>query len=82
MRDPSVSTAISRYRNRNTNSLVPKELWCQGTLVSDLLFVFPENRTDTCFPEIEPELVHSWLKKAKTDVLDSKAYFKKLREGK
>ena len=32
--------------------------------------------------EIEPELIHRWLKKAKTDVLDSKAYFKKLREGK
>ena len=32
--------------------------------------------------EIEPKLIRSWLKKAKADVFDSKAFFKKLREGK
>jgi hypothetical protein len=32
--------------------------------------------------EIDPKVVRRWLKKAKSDVFDSKAYFKKLREGK
>ena len=32
--------------------------------------------------EIDPKLIRRWLKKAKSDVLDSKAFFKKLREGK
>jgi hypothetical protein len=32
--------------------------------------------------EIEPKDVCRWLKKAKSDVLDSKAFSKKLREGK
>ena len=31
--------------------------------------------------EIDPKLIRLWLKKAKSDVFDSKAYFKKLREG-
>jgi hypothetical protein len=32
--------------------------------------------------EIDPKVIRRWLKKAKTDVFDSKAFFKKLREGK
>jgi hypothetical protein len=32
--------------------------------------------------EIDPKVVRRWLKKAKSDVFDSKAFFKKLREGK
>lgn len=32
--------------------------------------------------EIDPKLVRRWLKKAGSDVFDSKAYFKKLRAGK
>lgn len=32
--------------------------------------------------EIEPQAIRRWLRKAKSDVLDSKAYVKKLREGK
>lgn len=32
--------------------------------------------------EIDPKAVRRWLKKAKSDVFDSKAFFKKLREGK
>jgi len=32
--------------------------------------------------DIDPEVVRRWLKKAASDVLDSKALFKKLREGK
>jgi hypothetical protein len=32
--------------------------------------------------EIDPKVVRRWLKKAKSDVFDSKAYFQKLREGK
>jgi len=32
--------------------------------------------------EIRPSVVRGWLKKAKSDVFDSKAFFKKLREGK
>ncbi len=32
--------------------------------------------------ELDPKLVLRWLKKAKSDVFDSKAFFKKLREGK
>jgi len=31
--------------------------------------------------EIDPKAIRRWLGKAKSDVLDSKAYFKKLREG-
>jgi hypothetical protein len=31
--------------------------------------------------EIDPKVIRRWLKKARTDVFDSKAYFKKLREG-
>ena len=31
---------------------------------------------------IDPKVIRRWLKKAKADVLDSKAYFKKLRESK
>ena len=31
--------------------------------------------------EIDAKLVRRWLKKAKTDVFDSKGFFKKLREG-
>ena len=31
---------------------------------------------------IDPKVVRRWLKKAKADVFDSKAFFKKLREGK
>ena len=31
---------------------------------------------------IDPEVIRRWLKKSKSDVFDSKAYFKKLREGK
>jgi hypothetical protein len=31
--------------------------------------------------EIDPKAIRRWLRKAKSDVLDSKAYFKKLREG-
>ena len=30
--------------------------------------------------EVDPRVVHRWLKKAKSDVFDSKAFFKKLRE--
>lgn len=32
--------------------------------------------------EIDPKKVRGWLKKAKADVFDSRAFFKKLREGK
>jgi hypothetical protein len=32
--------------------------------------------------EMEPKQIRRWLTKAKTDVFDSKAFFKKLREGK
>jgi len=32
--------------------------------------------------EIDPRLIRRWLKKAESDVFDSKAFFKKLREGK
>jgi hypothetical protein len=32
--------------------------------------------------EIDRKLIRRWLKKAKSDVFDSKAFFKKLREGK
>ena len=32
--------------------------------------------------EIDPTVIRRWLKKSESDVLDSKAYFKKLREGK
>jgi hypothetical protein len=32
--------------------------------------------------EIDPKVVRRWLKKAGSDVFDSKAFFKKLREGK
>jgi hypothetical protein len=31
--------------------------------------------------EIDPKVIRRWLKKAKSDVLDSKAFFKKLREA-
>lgn len=31
--------------------------------------------------EIDPKIIRRWLKKAKADVFDSNAYFKKLREG-
>jgi hypothetical protein len=31
--------------------------------------------------EIDPKAIRRWLKKAKADVFDSKAFFKKLREG-
>jgi hypothetical protein len=34
------------------------------------------------FSEIDVKVLRRWLKKAKTDVFDSKAFFKKLREGK
>jgi hypothetical protein len=30
--------------------------------------------------EIDPQVIRRWLRKAKSDVLDSKAFFKKLRE--
>jgi hypothetical protein len=30
--------------------------------------------------EIDPKVIRRWLKKAKSDVFDSKAFFKKLRE--
>lgn len=32
--------------------------------------------------EIDPKVIRRWLKKAKADVFDSNAFFKKLREGK
>lgn len=32
--------------------------------------------------EIEPKVIRRWLKKSRSDVFDSKAFFKKLREGK
>jgi hypothetical protein len=32
--------------------------------------------------QIDPKRIGHWLRKAKSDVLDSKAYFKKIREGK
>jgi hypothetical protein len=32
--------------------------------------------------EIDPKVIARWLAKARTDVFDSNAYFKKLREGK
>jgi len=32
--------------------------------------------------EIDPKLIRRWLKKAKSDVFDSKAFFKELRAGK
>ena len=31
--------------------------------------------------EIDPKVIRRWLKKAKSDVFDSRAFFKKLREG-
>jgi hypothetical protein len=31
--------------------------------------------------EIDPKVIRRWLKKAKSDVFDSKTFFKKLREG-
>lgn len=31
--------------------------------------------------EVDPKVVRHWLKNAKADVFDSKAFFKKLREG-
>lgn len=31
---------------------------------------------------IDPKLLRRWLKKARTDIFDSQAYFQKLREGK
>src|SRR5262245_29063459 len=31
--------------------------------------------------EIDPKVIRRWLKKAKLDVFDSKAFFRKLREG-
>jgi hypothetical protein len=31
--------------------------------------------------EIDAKMIQRWLRKAKSDVFDSKAYFKKLREG-
>lgn len=32
--------------------------------------------------EIDPKVIRRWLKKAKSDVFDSKAFFRKLRKGK
>jgi hypothetical protein len=32
--------------------------------------------------QVDPKVVRRWLKKAKLDVLDSKAFFQKRREGK
>lgn len=32
--------------------------------------------------EIDPKVIRRWLKKSKADVFDSKAFFKKLRDGK
>jgi len=32
--------------------------------------------------EVDPKVIRRWLKKAKSDVFDSKAFFKKLRERK
>ena len=32
--------------------------------------------------EIDPKVIRRWLKKAKSDVFDSKAFFKELRDGK
>ncbi|MCI0637485.1 MAG: DUF1801 domain-containing protein [Gemmataceae bacterium] len=32
--------------------------------------------------EIDPKVIRRWLKKAKSDVFDSRAFFKKLRESK
>jgi hypothetical protein len=32
--------------------------------------------------EIDPKVIRRWLKKARSDVFDSKAFFKRLREGK
>ena len=32
--------------------------------------------------EIDPKVIRRWLKKARSDVFDSKAFFKKLREAK
>ena len=32
--------------------------------------------------EIDPKVIRRWLKKAGSDIFDSKAFFKKLREGK
>jgi len=32
--------------------------------------------------EIDPTVIRRWLKEAKSDVFDSKAFFKKLRDGK
>ena len=32
--------------------------------------------------EVDPKVIRRWLKKAKSDVFDSKAFFKKLRETK
>jgi hypothetical protein len=31
--------------------------------------------------EIDPKVIRRWLRKAKSDIFDSKAFFKKLREG-
>jgi hypothetical protein len=32
--------------------------------------------------EVDPKVIRRWLKKAKSNVFDSKAFFKKLREAK
>jgi hypothetical protein len=32
--------------------------------------------------EIDPKVIRRWLEKSKSDIFDSRAYFKKLREGK
>ena len=31
--------------------------------------------------EIDPKVIRCWLRKARSDVFDSKAFFKNLREG-
>jgi hypothetical protein len=38
--------------------------------------------TFTGAAEIDPKVIRCWLKKAKSDVFDSKAFFRKLRQGK
>jgi hypothetical protein len=38
--------------------------------------------TFTVAAQIDAKVIRRWLKKAKSDVFDSKAFFKKLREGK
>ena len=50
----------------------------------DLKPVGQHRAAQTTFREaaaLDPKVIRRWLKKAKGDVLDSKAYFKKLREG-